>query len=101
MLSTPRRVVVKRKAEMACKILSFPGSCFQMPKLMYQICCVFYGERNPRVTEENTRGRKVILPVSRDGEGNVEKVTLGLRGSGAPPWQCPGLSAGNDYRSPK
>lgn len=47
--------------------------------------CIPEGEKHTRVSEESIRERKDILPVSRDGEGKVEKETLDLGSSGAPP----------------
>lgn len=35
--------------------------------------CIQGGEKHTRVSEENTRERKAILPVSRDGEGKVSR----------------------------
>lgn len=87
----PGEVYAKQESKMNFKILSFSGHCFQKPKWIDQCMpSTLREEKQARVSDGSTREKKVILPVSRDGEGKVEKESLGLGRSGVPPWQSPG-----------
>lgn len=85
---------------MAFKILPFLAVIFQSLNSFISLYVMYSRGRETNISEKGTREKKVILPISRDTEGQVERETARPGEQRAAPGNALGLSAGNGHHSP-